>query len=147
MSALERQRVVPYSARQMYQLVSDVPAYADFLPWCQQSRILERQGNTLVARLDLAVGAVRFPLTTRNHNAPDHSISMQLVEGPFRRLSGCWEFRDLASRPGSEVRLRMDFEFRSAWARLVLDAPFHALTQTLMGCFIRRARVLYGPES
>lgn len=147
MSAFERHRVVPYSARQMYQLVSDVPAYADFLPWCQQSRILEQQENTLVARLDLALGAAHFPLTTRNRNAPDQSITMQLVEGPFKRLSGRWEFRDLAPGSGSEVSLIMDFEFRSTLAGLALDAPFHALTQALMGCFIRRARMLYGAES
>ena len=130
----------------MYQLVNDIPAYADFLPWCRQAEVLERQGNTLVARLDLSLGPAHFSLTTRNQNEPDRAIHMQRVDGPFQHFDGRWAFRDLHPDPGCEVALTMEFTFQNTLTGLALGAPFNALAQSLMGCFLRRAEVLYGPE-
>jgi len=31
---------MPYSARIMFEIVNDVAAYPEFLPWCADSRIL-----------------------------------------------------------------------------------------------------------
>ena len=32
-------RIMPYTAKQMYDLVADVESYPEFLPWCAASRI------------------------------------------------------------------------------------------------------------
>ena len=40
-------RTLPYSARQMYDLVADVTQYPKFLPWCAATRVrsLEENGD------------------------------------------------------------------------------------------------------
>ena len=48
-------RVLPYTPRQLYDLVSDVGRYPEFLPWCVAARIRERSERLIVA--DLAIGA------------------------------------------------------------------------------------------
>ena len=39
---------VPYSARQMYELVNDVESYPSFLPWCHEAKILEKMPDYLL---------------------------------------------------------------------------------------------------
>jgi len=36
-------RRMPYSARQLFDLVADVERYPEFLPWCQAARIRSRR--------------------------------------------------------------------------------------------------------
>ena len=42
-------RTLPYTAQQMYDLVADVAAYPQFLPWCAAARIRSRvpQGDAV----------------------------------------------------------------------------------------------------
>ena len=47
-------RFVGHSPRQMFDLVSNVKKYPDFLPWCLGSRILNNDGDVLIA--DLIIG-------------------------------------------------------------------------------------------
>src|SRR5690606_37375925 len=43
MAAVSRSALVPYSAQQMFDLVTDVDGYKDFLPWCGDSGVLKRE--------------------------------------------------------------------------------------------------------
>ena len=43
-----------FSPAQLYEVVSDVAAYKEFVPWCTDSRILSRQENFMKA--ELAIG-------------------------------------------------------------------------------------------
>ena len=39
-------RIMPYTAKQMYDLVADVETYPDFLPWCAATRIRKVTKNS-----------------------------------------------------------------------------------------------------
>jgi hypothetical protein len=41
MQRVHKSVLVPYSARQMFDLVDDVARYPEFLPWCGGSEVLE----------------------------------------------------------------------------------------------------------
>lgn len=143
-SVFQKRATVPHSALEMYRLVNDVRAYPDFLPWCKRADILEQKEGEMVARLVLAVGRIRFSMVTRNRYREGRDIRMQLVEGPFKILEGCWEFQDRDTGPGCEIGLRMEFEFRSILAKYTLGMAFNAVIHSLVECFIRRARALPG---
>ena len=50
-------RKLPYSADQMYDLVADISAYPQFLPWCSAARIRSRsiQGECETVEADLVI--------------------------------------------------------------------------------------------
>jgi coenzyme Q-binding protein COQ10 len=50
-------RKLPYSAEQMYDLVADISAYPQFLPWCSAARIRLRatEGERETVEADLVV--------------------------------------------------------------------------------------------
>src|ERR1041384_3950738 len=89
-----------YSPREMYDLVTAVEQYPQFLPWCERVEVLEREGDAMTARLHLAYAGVRQAFTTRNQHVPGRSVRLQLVDGPFSSLEGVWEFEPIGRGGG-----------------------------------------------
>jgi len=81
-----------YAPHEIYQVVTDVEAYPQFLPWCERVEVLERSPEGLTARLHLAYSGLRHAFTTRNVHVPDESVHIGLVDGPFSLLDGHWRF-------------------------------------------------------
>lgn len=48
-----------YSPKQLYDVVSQVQHYKEFVPWCQRSHILRREGDTFL-EAELEVGFKLF---------------------------------------------------------------------------------------
>ena len=55
-----------YSAAEMYRLVTDVPSYPQFLPWCERAEVLAHDEHGMTAKLWLAYAGVLQAFTTRN---------------------------------------------------------------------------------
>jgi ribosome-associated toxin RatA of RatAB toxin-antitoxin module len=138
---VERAAVVPYSARAMFNLVNDVARYPEFLPYCRSAAVLEHVDDRMLARIELAKGALRKSFTTRNRLLPDRSIRLELVEGPFRSLQGLWTFEDLTEFE-ARVALDLEFEFTNRLIALAVGPVFHHLANSLVDAFVQRARQL-----
>jgi ribosome-associated toxin RatA of RatAB toxin-antitoxin module len=139
MRRVRRQAIVPYPASTMYALVNDVASYPEFLPWCRSSEVHEEREDFMEASLQLVKGSWSGVFTTSNHLVPGQRIEIGLREGPFRHLEGVWVF-DSLSDAGSEVSLRLDFEFRNALAGLVAGPIFEDIANSLVDSFVHRAR-------
>jgi ribosome-associated toxin RatA of RatAB toxin-antitoxin module len=140
---VERSALVPYAASRMFALVADVESYPQFLPACTNARIHERSDTEVVASIAFAQGPLRTEFRTRNRLVAGQSISMELVQGPFRELAGAWTFTPIGS-DGYRVALRLRIEFDNRVADLLLGPAFEAICNSLVDAFVRRARVLYG---
>ncbi|MEC9342193.1 MAG: type II toxin-antitoxin system RatA family toxin [Pseudomonadota bacterium] len=147
MNLVRRSEVVPYSARQMYDLVNDVPAYPLFLPWCRSAVVHEAERDEMVATLELAVGGFHKRFTTRNQLTPGRQIELHLVRGPFRHFSGVWRFDDLppaADREtASSVSLAIDFDLESRLLQMVAGAALQRVADGLVAAFRQRAGTCY----
>lgn len=53
MPQIERSALVFYSARQMFELVNDVPRYPEFLPGCAKAQILQQSADQMLAKLEV----------------------------------------------------------------------------------------------
>jgi coenzyme Q-binding protein COQ10 len=81
-------RPMPYTKKQMYDLVADVERYAEFLPWCMAVRIRRRESTTVfVADLVIGFKMVRERFTSRVTLNPEDRIDVQYTDGPFRYLN------------------------------------------------------------
>jgi ribosome-associated toxin RatA of RatAB toxin-antitoxin module len=140
---VQRNARVPYSAKQMFDLVNDIERYPEFLHWCTGARVDARQANTIEATLDIAVLGFQRSFRTRNTLRSPDRISLELVSGPFRRLRGDWRFSD---RPegGSDVSLSLAFEVTLSPFGAVFSKVFEQLAGAQMDAFTRRAEALYG---
>jgi ribosome-associated toxin RatA of RatAB toxin-antitoxin module len=140
---IQRSAIVPYGPRQMFDLVNDVEAYPEFVPYCRSAHVLEVRGDAVKATIELAKGALHKSFTTINQLQAPESIRLQLVEGPFRRLHGTWNF-DKAQERGTRIALDLEFEFSNRLIALALGPVFNQLANTLVDAFVRRAHQVYG---
>jgi len=140
-------RTLPYTARQMYELVADVPEYPGFLPWCSAARILgvTRCGerDVMDAELVISFKAFRERFRSRVTLWPEAGkIHTEYIDGPFRRMRSTWAFRDL--KDGCEVEFFVDFEFRNALLRSLIGLVFEEAMRRVVQAFERRAKELNG---
>ena len=135
---------VPYTVRQMFELVADVEHYKEFLPWCRNSRILRREKkNVVVAEIQLGYGPVHTSFATRNTYRTNRAIEMALVDGPFDSLEGSWKFEP-AQGKGCRMSLELRFEFAQHHLEAVFDQMFKMAMETLAQAIKDRAKELYG---
>jgi len=138
---IQRSAIVRHTPAQMFDLVNDVDAYPRRFTWCAGARVLEREDDTLTARLELRIGGFTQAFTTRNTLLPPHRISIELVEGPFRHLSGVWEFVALGT-DGCKVTLALDFEYSGVMAPL-MRVGFQKLADRMVDEFCTEAARTY----
>ncbi|MBN2630832.1 MAG: type II toxin-antitoxin system RatA family toxin [Rhodobacteraceae bacterium] len=145
-------RIMPYSADQMYALVSDVASYPQFLPWNSAARIRSRtlQANgseVMEADLVISFKVFRERFGSRVTLWPAlRKIDTEYLDGPFKYMKSTWEFRDApdGSSGGCEVDFFVDFEFRNAILQGIIGVVFNDAMQRVVRAFERRAEALYG---
>ncbi|MBP0999118.1 type II toxin-antitoxin system RatA family toxin [Serratia fonticola] len=142
MPQISRSVLVPFSAEQMYQLVNDVHSYPDFLPGCTGSRVIAASPNEMTAAVEVAKAGISKTFTTRNTLLDNQSINMQLVDGPFRKLMGGWQFTAL-SPEACKVELHLDFEFTNKLIELAFGKVFKELAGSMVQAFTQRAKEVY----
>jgi ribosome-associated toxin RatA of RatAB toxin-antitoxin module len=145
-----------YAPHEIYELVIDVEAYPQFLPWCERVEVLSRDDQGLTARLHLAYSGIRHAFTTRNIQVPDQSVHIGLVDGPFSLLDGFWRFVALplpgaaAQAKSENAACKIEFEMRYAFSNPVLEAAispvFDRIADTFVDSFVRRAEQVHGPR-
>jgi len=141
-------RRLPYEAQQMYDLVADVEAYPQFLPWTAAARVrsVTPQGNgSLVMEADLVISFKLFRerFGSRVVLWPEAKrIDTEYLEGPFRHMRSNWVFRDVEG--GCEVEFFVDFEFRNKLLQSAAGLFFYEAMQRVVRAFEARARDLHG---
>ncbi len=138
---------MPQSAEQMYDLVADIAAYPEFLPWCAGARIRSRKsvGQTEIVNADLVISFKLFREKFGSRVTLDRDarkIDVEYLDGPFRYLNNHWHFSPLEGG-GCEVEFFVDFEFKSVVLQTVIGVVFNEAMQRIVRAFEARARVLY----
>jgi ribosome-associated toxin RatA of RatAB toxin-antitoxin module len=141
--SVDRSALVPYTPREMFELVIDIDSYPRFLPWCHGARILSRDIDEVRARIEFAVGGMTRSFTTRNRHQINKIIEMHLVDGPFSRLNGFWRFDPLGEE-GSKIALFLEYDFSNRVLGLVIGPIFGQIANTLVDAFQQRAVEIYG---
>ena len=138
-------RVLPYAPEQLYELVSEVERYPEFLPWCLAARVRSREERQLVADMVIGFKMIRERFTSRvNLDPKAMRIDVTYAEGPFKYLNNHWRFFEHGT--GCEIDFYVDFEFRSRLLRKMMGPLFNEAVRRMVGAFEARAGDLYGPK-
>lgn len=143
MAQVNKSVLLEYSAAQMFELVDRVEDYPAFLPWCHRTELKFRDNARTIATLFIDFKAVRSHFTTSNEKTAPHHMRIALVDGPFRRLEGSWNFRPLDDQ-ACRVEFTLDYEFSSRLFEKIIGPVFAHITGSFVDAFVRRARQVYG---
>lgn len=143
-------RRVPFTPRQMFDLVADVEAYPQFLPLCQSLRVKSRTRNgnaeVIVADMDVGYRAIRETFPSRvTLDRATLRVHVEGLGGPFQRLENRWQFTP--TDEGCEVEFFIAYELRSLALRMLVGAMFEQAFRRFADAFEARARVVYAGSS
>ncbi len=143
MPEISRNALLPYPAAFMYDIVNQVEAYPEFLPWCGGARLHQASETELEASINISVGALNKWFRTHNSMVPGESIEIELVDGPFKSLHGRWQFTELEDS-ACKIELVLKFEFKAGLAATLIGPVFTRIANTMVDSFCQRAREIHG---
>ena len=146
MKNIHKSVLIWYSPEEMFRLVTDVDRYPEFLPWCDHAGVKEVTPDGMVAEIGIGMAGIKQAFTTRNTHIEGRSVQMQLVDGPFSRLSGGWTFSPVGdgSQRACKVELQLHYGFSSAALSAVVGPVFDKIAGSLVDAFVKRANQVYG---
>ena len=127
----------------MYDLVNNVDAYPEFLPWCGGVEIHHVDRTSMEASILMRGAGLNHWFKTRNRMVPGKLIEMELIQGPFKSLEGRWRFTTVGER-GCKIELVLKFEFKHGLATAIIKPAFTRIANTMVDSFCTRAQELYG---
>lgn len=139
---VERSALVNYSAAQMFDLINDIEAYPQFMDGCIGAKILARGDDWLEARLELSKAGVSQSFVTRNQLQPPQSMSMNLVDGPFKYLRGVWRFTPLGEQ-ACKVTFELEFELQNRLLGMAVGKLFESVSNKQVDALCARAKQVY----
>lgn len=147
MTAINTSKIVPYTAQEMYALVTNIEAYPDFLSWCVGSTVHHQTEDEAKATLVISARGFTKSITTHNRMQKNKMIEMRLLEGPLKHLESFWRFESLENStetaPQCHIFFDIEFEFSNRFIRMALEPFFSKITDTLVDGFMARAAALY----
>lgn len=146
MKTVRKSVLIWYSPQEMFDLVTDVPRYPEFLPWCDHAAVRTRDDQGMVAEVGIALAGVHKTFVTRNVHEPGRRVTMTLVEGPFSRLDGDWHFHPVGdgAQRACKVELELHYGFSSRTLAALVGPVFDRIANSLVDAFIERAQKVYG---
>lgn len=146
MKTVHKSVLIWYSAAEMFALVTDVASYPQFLPWCDQASVIEESPQGMTAKVGISIAGLSQSFTTRNTHVEDRKVSLKLVDGPFSRLDGHWDFSPLGdgSQRACKVDFTLKYDFDNAALAALVGPVFDKIAGSLVDAFVKRAAQVYG---
>ncbi|WP_426357973.1 SRPBCC family protein [Pseudocolwellia sp. HL-MZ19] len=143
MPSISRSALVMYSVEQMYSLINDVVSYPQFLPDCIDSKVVTEDETSMTASLLISKGGIKKWFTTKNTLKSNSEVVMDLVDGPFKKLTGGWLLTPLSDE-ACKIELALEYEFSSRVFDLAFGKVFNQLANNMVKSFTSRAKEVYG---
>ena len=139
-------KYLPYTAKEMFDLVADISSYPEFLPWCAAARVRKEIQKGVIKQIeaDLVISFKVFREKFGSRvllDASKFTIETEYLDGPFRHMHSVWSFNN--SEQGCEVNFNVDFEFKNAMLQSIIGLVFNDAMQRIVRAFERRAAELY----
>ena len=138
MALVEKTVLIEQSAERMFELVDRCEDYPAFLPWCSHTEVKFRDATRTVGTLHINYHAVKSSFTTENDKEFPSLMHIRLVDGPFRKLHGRWDFHAL-DESACKVTLTLEFEPSSRLLGPAMALGFQGLADRMVDDFVRAA--------
>ncbi len=143
----EEKKIVRYTKDQMFDLVADIDKYSEFLPWCNNSKIIDRKPSEdqEIIIADLEIGYDQFVYTYRSEvilNNEKNEINVRNLDGPFKYLENNWKFINISDSE-CEIQFSIDFELNITLLDILMKKFFDLAFQKMVDAFIDRANNIY----
>ena len=135
---IQKSAFVFFNQKEIFQLIDDVEHYPDFLPWCGGSKVIKRTKKITEATIEINFKGVKQSFTTRNLKKPFEIMEINLVDGPFKKLTGSWKFTNI-DKKSCKIELCLMYEFNNLILEKLIGPIFNIIANTFIDEFIKEA--------
>lgn len=135
-------KALPFSAAQMYDLVTDVARYSEFLPWVAAVRVRSNSDEEMLADLVVGFKSLKETFSSRVLKTPKSKVVVDYLDGPMRHLHNQWLFEETPN--GCIVDFTVDFAFQNRIFEALAGQYFNTALRKMTDAFVTRAEELYG---
>ena len=132
----------------MFDLVSNIDSYDQFLPWCNKSTVISKKplkDGSFEMIADLEIGYKSLTYTYRSIvflSADKNYIEVTNIEGPFNHLINKWSFEALPDQK-CKINFFIDFEIKIKMFNVLISEFFETAFKRMVNSFESRARDIY----
>ena len=139
-------RLIEADKQKLIELVLDIEKYKDFIPYCLDSKVYERndKGDKIFIVADLTIGKGIFKDTYKSdvkYNKLNNTIYVTNIDGPLRYLENVWKFTEKDNI--TEVSFDVDFELKNKFLNILMVKSFKYGIDKIADAFQRRAEELF----
>ena len=141
-------KIVDFTDIQMFDLVADIDSYNLFLPWCNDSRIIESSkidsdNNYVIADLEIGYKSLVYIYRSAvSLNRKNLIIDVEFVDGPFNHLVNKWSFK-MTEGNQCEIDFFIDFELNIGVFNYLISKFFDKAFNKMVSSFEDRASQVY----
>ena len=140
-------RLIECKKDQLIDLVLDIEKYPEFVPFCLDARVYERnnEADLILIIADLTIGKGPFKDTYKSDvqfNKKDNSIKVTNIGGPLNHLENFWHFEEQEN--GTEISFDIDFEIENKFLNVLMSKSFEFGLNKIADAFQKRAEELFG---
>ena len=139
-------RLIEADKQKLIELVLDIEKYKDFIPYCLDSKVYERndKGDKIFIVADLTIGKGIFKDTYKSdvkYNKLNNTIYGTNIDGPLRYLENVWKFTEKDNF--TEVSFDVDFELKNIFLNILMTKSFNYGLNKIADAFQNRAEELF----
>ena len=144
-------RLIECKKNQLIDLVLDIEKYPEFVPFCLDSHIYEKNndGDLTLIIADLTIGKGPFKDTYKSdvkfNKKTDH-IHVVNLGGPLNHLENNWKFIEVGNDTDgykTEVFFDIDFEIKNQFLNSLMVVSFQFGLEKIADAFQKRAEDLF----
>ena len=146
MSSAKIKKIIPCKKKQLIQMVLDIEKYPEFVPWCIEGKIYEKnESDDLVTfNGDLKVGKSILNETFSSHVSylkDKDKIIVSNLDGPLKHLKNEWIFKEVNN--ATQLEFFIDFELKNPILNSIMKKSFEIGLNKIAKSFEERAIKLY----
>ena len=146
MSSASIKKIIPCKKKQLIEMVLDIEKYPEFVPWCIEGKIEERNESTdlITFKGDLKVGKSILNETFSSHVSYHKETDKILVTnlgGPLKSLKNEWHFKEINNN--TQLEFFIDFELKNPILNAIMKKSFELGLNKIAKSFEERAIKLY----
>ena len=140
-------RLIDNRKDKLIEFVLDIEKYPEFIPFCENSKVYERNdnGDTINIIADLTIGKGPFKDTFKSDvkfNKKNDHIHVVNIEGPLKYMENNWKFVEKGNWTNgykTEVFFDIDFEIENKFLNILMSKSFQFGLEKIADAFKKRA--------